>query len=663
MSRERMKFLSDQIREHRYRYYILDQTTLSDAEYDALERELILLETQHPEWKDPNSPTGRVGSEPLSVFTKAPHDPPMYSLSNAYALDELQEWVTRMSRWIQTDALEFAYELKVDGLSLSLTYEQHTLVRALTRGDGSVGEDVTENARTIADIPLQLPPHAPQHCIIRGEVFLSRKRWEELNQERDQRKEPRFANPRNAASGTMKLLDSGEVARRRLQFIPWQWLSTERHAEGMQTLSQWGFSRMPLSGSGDFHSLLSFINEVQPQRTRLGFDIDGIVVKVNGKTLQDQLGFTDRAPRWAVAYKFPAEQVTTCIRNIVWQVGRSGKLTPVAELDPVQLGGSIVKRATLHNADEIDRLGLRIGHRVFIEKGGDIIPKIIARVPEDNPQTLPPFILPTVCPVCGGALGKSEEDEVAIRCVNWRCPAQLEGRLLHMGSRVSLQIEGLGEALVQQLIESGKFHEPWDLFSLLDDPQGESFLAGLERMGEKSAQNLLAQLHNARHKSLAKWIHALGIPFVGIRTAELLAERYESMDRFAQCTWDELQTIEEVGPKVATAILSFFESYPDLTKTFIKLKIRPEAPLSTEGSKVLAGEIVVVTGVLSRFSRQEAEGYLKNLGAKVTNSVSSKTTLLLAGSEAGSKLEKARNLGIKIVDEAWLFSLVSSPKI
>lgn len=660
MIRERIKCLVDQIREHRYRYYILDQPTLSDTEYDNLERELVLLETQYPEWIDPNSPTRRIGSTPLSAFSKVEHVPSMYSLANTYSFNEIQEWITRMRRWVSTDGLQFAYELKIDGLSLSLEYVKHTLVRAITRGDGALGEDVTENAKTISDIPLQLPREAPDHCIIRGEVFLSRKRWEELNRERDALNETRFANPRNAASGTMKLLDSGEVARRRLQFIPWQWISAEVHSQGMDDLSRWGFSRMPLYGTGDFKDLSNFINRVQPVRATLGFDIDGIVIKVNDRTLQEQLGFTDRAPRWAIAYKFPAEQATTRIHNIIWQVGRSGKLTPVAELDPVSLGGSIVKRATLHNADEIERLALRIGHRVFIEKGGDIIPKIIARVPDDHSQDLPPFVMPTACPVCHGLLGKSDEEDVAIRCLNWRCPAQLEGRLLHLGSRMSLQIEGLGDALVQQLIESGKFQEPWDLFKLVEDPEGESFLAGLERMGTKSTQNLLSQLKLARHKSLAKWIHALGIPFVGVRTAEILAERYLSLERFSKCTWDELQTVEEVGPKVATAILSFFETYPHLSETLEALKVRPEAPRREPRSRALTGQIIVVTGVLTQFSRQEAEDYLKNLGAKVTNSVSSKTTLLLAGAEAGSKLEKARSLGIRIVDEAWLSNLVSS---
>jgi len=660
MIRDRIKFLVDQIREHRYRYYILDQPTLSDTEYDNLEQELVLLETQYPEWIDPNSPTRRIGSTPLSAFSKVEHVPSMYSLANTYSFDEIQEWITRMRRWISTDGLQFAYELKIDGLSLSLEYVKHALVRAITRGDGTLGEDVTENAKTISDIPLQLPREAPDHCIIRGEVFLSRKRWEELNRERDALNETRFANPRNAASGTMKLLDSGEVARRRLQFIPWQWISAEVHSQGMDDLSRWGFSRMPLYGTGDFKDLSNFINRVQPIRTTLGFDIDGIVIKVNDRTLQEQLGFTDRAPRWAIAYKFPAEQATTRIQNIIWQVGRSGKLTPVAELDPVSLGGSIVKRATLHNADEIERLALRIGHRVFIEKGGDIIPKIIARVPDDHSQDLPPLVMPTACPVCNGSLGKSDEGDVAIRCLNWRCPAQLEGRLSHLGSRMSLQIEGLGDALVQQLIESDKFQEPWDLFKLIEDPEGESFLAGLERMGTKSAQNLLSQLKLARHKSLAKWIHALGIPFVGGRTAEILAERYLSMERFSRCTWDELQAVEEVGPKVATAILSFFETYPHLSETLEALNVRPEAPRREPKSQALAGQIVVVTGALTQFSRQEAEDYLKNLGAKVTNSVSSKTTLLVAGAEAGSKLEKARSLGIRIVDEAWLSNLVSS---
>ncbi len=660
MTRERMKVLSDQIKDHRYRYYILDQPVLSDEEYDVLERELIVLESEHPEWKDPNSPTGRLGSEPLSVFSKIEHAPAMYSLSNTYSFGEIQEWITRMGRWIDTSELNLAYELKVDGLSLSLEYEKRKLIRAITRGDGTLGEDVTENAKTIADIPLQLPVDAPEYCLIRGEVFLSRKRWEELNQDRDLQNEIRFANPRNAASGTMKLLDSAEVARRRLQFIPWQWISSKNHSKSMEILSQWGFARMPLYGSGSLETLSHFIDRVQPIRGTLGFDIDGIVIKVNDKSLQEQLGFTDRAPRWAVAYKFAAEQTTSCVRNIIWQVGRSGKLTPVAELDPVQLGGSTVKRATLHNADEIDRLGLKIGHRVFIEKGGDIIPKIIARVPNDDPPNLTPSVMPTSCPVCAGPLGKSEEDDVAIRCLNLRCPAQLEGRLLHMGSRVALQIEGLGDALARQLIESGRFQEPWDLFRLIDDPQAESFLTGLERMGAKSAQNLLEQLKNSKNKSLAKWIHALGIPFVGVRTAEILADHFASFERFSQCSWEELQTIEEVGPKVATTIIAFLKTYPDLAQTFDDLGVSPENPISRQKSQSLAGEIIVVTGVLSQFSREQAEECLKNNGAKVTQSVSAKTTILVAGTGAGSKLDKARSLGITIVDEAWLLARIPS---
>lgn len=655
--RERMKALADELRLHRYRYYVLDQPVLSDAEYDALERELRTLEAEHPGLADPNSPTQRVGAPPVEGFEKAAHRTPMYSLDNAYSLDELAEWFKRVGRGLGVDEAEpaFVAELKIDGLSLSLRYEDRQLVEALTRGDGMVGERVTENARVIADIPLTLPAGAPALLEVRGEAFLSRRRWEELNAARDAAGEARFANPRNAASGTLKLLDSRVVAARRLQFIPWQVLDAEDHVDAMAQLAGWGFPANPLCAGGlDADGVAGWIQRGLERRETLAFDIDGLVVKLGPRGLQERLGFTDRVPRWAIAYKFPASQATTVVREVTWQVGRSGKLTPVAELEPVEVAGSTVRRATLHNAEELARLGLRLGQRVFIEKGGDVIPKVVAVVPgESEDLPLPP--VPTACPVCAGAVGKDDAEEVAIRCLNPECPAKLSARLLHLGSRVALEIEGLGDALVEQLVGSGRFQQPWELFRILQQPQeGLAFLAGLDRMAEKSASNVLAALGEARSKALARWIHALGIPMVGSRTAELLAEAYRSLDGLWAASEDQLQAVEEVGPKVAASIRAFVAVHPELPEQFAALGIRPAEPELRLGGLPLTGQVAVVTGTLPTLGREEAEVLLKRLGAKVTGSVSAKTTLLLAGEKAGSKLAKAEQLGIPVRDEAWL---------
>ncbi|MBI4912803.1 MAG: NAD-dependent DNA ligase LigA [Acidobacteria bacterium] len=656
--RERMKRLADELRLHRYNYYVLDQPTVSDAEYDALERELRGLEAQHPELADPNSPTQRVGAPPVESFPKVRHRTPMYSLDNVYSEEELDEWFGRVARGLRTDAplLRFAVELKVDGLSLALIYDDRRLVQAVTRGDGLVGEGVTENAATLGEIPLVLPPEAPASLEVRGEVFLSRRRWEELNRERDRAGASRFANPRNAASGTMKLLDSAEVAVRRLQFIPWQVMGAQDHFDSLNRLADWGFTVNPLRAAGcDPGMVRHWISKGRERRDQLAFDIDGLVIKVQDLALQEQLGYTDRVPRWAIAYKFPATQATTTVREVTWQVGRTGKLTPVAELDAVEVAGSTVRRATLHNADELARLGLRLGQRVFIEKGGDVIPKVVSVVPgerEDGP--LPE--VPEACPVCGGRVGKDDDAEVAVRCLNAECPAKLAARIFHLGSRPALEVEGLGDALVDQLVASGRFPQPWDLFELLGRPQESlAFLAGLERMAEKSAQNLLQALDAARTRPLARWIHALGIPMVGARTAELLAEAYPSLEGLWAAPEERLQGVEEVGPKVAASIRAFAQAHPELPRRLADLGVRPTPPEPRDTSRLpLAGQVAVVTGTLPTLGREEAEALLKRLGAKVTGSVSAKTTLLLAGEKAGSKLAKAQELGIPVRDEAWL---------
>ena len=668
--RSKLKALADEVRLHRYRYYVLDQPSLSDAEYDALERELRDLETAHPDLADPNSPTQRVGAPPVEGFAKVRHRTPMYSLDNAYSEAELDEWFGRVARGLALSPpeIEFVMEFKIDGLSLSLTYEHRLLVQALTRGDGITGELVTSNAKAIEGIPLELPGDAPEFIEIRGEVFLPRKLFDRLNQRRDQLGEPRFANPRNAASGSMKLLDSRLVADRGLCFYPWQWVGAPIHREAMLALERWEFFKIPedlddINLRGGAHGrglgyIWPLIQRWGRQRGEFNlFDLDGVVIKVGNLAQQEQLGYTDRVPRWAIAYKFPATQATTVVRAITWQVGRTGKLTPVAELDPVLVAGSTVKRATLHNPDELARLGLRVGQRVFIEKGGDVIPKVVSVVPGESEDGPLPEI-PAQCPVCAGEVGKDSDGEVAIRCQNPECPAKLEARLLHLGSRVALEIEGLGDSLVEQLVASGRLRQPWDLFSLLQDPvQGLAFLAGLERMAEKSAQNLMAALDAARTKPLAKWIHALGIPMVGGRTAELLAEAYPALSTLWATPEERLQGVAEVGPKVAAAVRAFAELHPDLPVQLEGLGVCPTPPEIREGALPLAGQVAVVTGTLPTLSREDAEARLKGLGAKVTGSVSAKTTVLVAGEKAGSKLAKAQELGIPVQDEAWLLGI------
>jgi len=660
-SPERMKDLAAQVLEHRRRYFVLDQPVLSDSEYDALERELRELEARHPEWADPNSPTQRVGAEPLEAFRKARHRTPMLSLDNTYSEGELREWEARAQKGVPGLSLHYAAELKVDGLSLSLVYEAGALVQAITRGDGETGEDVTENARTIADIPLTLPAGAPASLEVRGEVFLSRRRWEELNRERDQRGEPRFANPRNAAAGTMKQLDSRITAARRLSFLPWQLVGAPGHSEAMDQLALWGFNRMPGHASGGFQDMLDFIEAQREARLLLPFDSDGVVLKVDSLALQERLGFTDRVPRWAIAFKYPGLQATTTLLDITWQVSRAGKLTPVAELEAVEVAGSTVRRATLHNADELERLGVRIGCRVFVEKGGEVIPKVVAVVPGSIPADAPAPAVPSRCPVCSGPVGKDSDEEVAWRCQNPECPAKLTMRLQHLASRVALDIEGLGEALVEQIVAGGRISQPWDVFRLLEDPaEAAAYLAGLERMGEKSAQNLLAGLTAARTAPLARWIHALGIPMVGQRTAELLAEAFPGpgLEPLWAAPEDRLLAVAEVGPKVAAAIQAFARLHPSLPAQLEALGVAPAAPEPVDRSQLpLAGQVAVVTGTLPSLGREEAEALLKQLGAKVTSAISPKTTVLVAGEKAGSKLAKAQALGIPVRDEAWLLSV------
>lgn len=654
-----MRARASQLLEHNRRYYILAQPIISDAEFDRLEQELKEMEARYPHLADPNSPTQRVGAPPVDSFPKVRHQTPMLSLDKAYKEADLREWEGRVLKGLPGESVRYMAELKIDGLSLSLRYENRRLVAAATRGDGETGEGVLENASTIADIPLNLPSEAPENLEVRGEAFLSRQRWIELNRERDEKGEARFANPRNAATGTLKLLDSREVAKRGLQFLPWQMMGAPNHQEAMASLSRWGFATMPSHREGSLEAVQAFIEEQREARLTLPFDTDGVVIKVIESTQQERLGSTERVPRWAIAFKYPAIQAKTEVKAITWQVGRTGKLTPVAELEAVEVAGSTVRRATLHNVDELERLKLRVGCSVFIEKGGDVIPKVVSVVESSIPEGAEPPLIPENCPVCQGAVGKDSEGEVAIRCMNPECPAKLEARLLHLGSRVALNIEGLGEAIAVQMVASQRFQQPWDIFKLLQDKtQGLAFLAQLERLAEKSAQNLMKEMEAACLKPLSRWIHALGISFVGEKTAELLAEAFPGLEALWLASEDQMQAVEEVGPKVSQAIAAFRNLHPDLPQQLAAMGIQPSPPeIREKGSLPLSGQTAVVTGTLPTLSREEAESLLKSLGAKVAGTVSKKTTFLVAGEKAGSKLTKAEELGIPVQDEAWLLSI------
>jgi len=657
---KRMKLLVKQIREHRHRYYVLNEPVISDSEYDKLEKELRELELNHPELIDLNSPMQRVGVDPVEYFQKVKHNTPILSLDNAYSIDELIEWKDRLQKIIPGIDLTFAAELKIDGISLSLIYKDGKLLRACTRGNGEIGEDVTENAKTISDIPILLPSSAPKNLEVRGEAFLSRIRWKMLNQKRLNHGEQGFANPRNAASGAMRQLNSQITAGRLLSFLPWQLVEAKNHDHAMNQLVCLGMNRIPNHAIGDFQDILKFIESQQKQRLLLPFDSDGIVIKINDLTIQQRLGCTNRVPRWAIAFKYQGLQATTTLLDITWQVGRTGKLTPVANLEAVNIAGSMVSRATVHNANELERLGLRIGCRLFIEKGGDVIPKIISVVPNSIPTCAPKITIPTACPECFGIVSKDSDAEVAWRCQNSKCPAQLIARLQHLGSRQALDIDGLGKALIKQLVAGKRVNQPWDIFKILtDSDQGLTYLANLDHMGEKSAKKLIQTLCQSLNKPLSNWIYALGIPMVGYHTAELLSEKFPdtTLRKLLSADISSLLSIDEIGPKVANAIKIFASQYPYLSEELTNMGVIPKLiQSSTINTLPLTGYTIVISGTLSIMSRNDAENYLRTMGGKITNTVSNKTTVLVAGEKAGAKLIKAKKLGIPIKDECWILS-------
>jgi DNA ligase (NAD+) len=651
--------LRDKIRHHEYLYYVLDQPEISDAEFDHLMQQLKDLEAKHPQLLTPDSPTQRVGGKPREGFIKVRHSSPMLSLDNTYNEEELRNWERRVHELSGRHDVDYVCELKLDGMSLALVYENATLARGVTRGDGSVGEDVTLNVRTVRSIPLSIPKGKlkkagmPVDFEVRGELLMPTAAFKRFNEEREQAGLATFANPRNFTAGTVRQLDASVTAQRRLDFFPYILLQNgrtyfDRHSKTLEALEAAGFKVNPhrnLVHSMD--EVWSFIREWEEKRESLPYEIDGIVVKVDRTALQDELGFTGKAPRWAIAYKYAARGGVTKLEDIRVQVGRTGKLTPVAMLVPVAIGGTTVRNATLHNMDEIARLGVKIGDYVQVERGGDVIPKV-AKVIEDkdHPRGTHEFEMPEKCPVCGTKVVRTE-GEVDYRCINANCPAKLLGTILHFASRGVMNIDGMGESLVMQLIDRGLVKNVADIYALT-----KKELLSLERFADKSAQNILDEIENSKKLPLERVIYGLGIRFVGERTAEFLAEHFGSMEAIEKASMEELQDVAEVGPRIAESIAEFF-SIAANRKLVERLR---EAGLTMAGQKKqrgtkLTGKTFVLTGTLTHFTRDQAKKMIEDAGGKVTGSVSKNTDYVVAGADAGSKLDKARELGIAVIGE------------
>ena len=663
---KKIESLREKIRHHEYLYYVLDHPEISDADFDKLMRQLKDLEAEHPELLTADSPTQRVGGKPREGFVKVAHSSPMLSLDNTYSEEELRDWERRVHELSGRKDVDYVCELKLDGMSLALIYEDGKLVRGITRGDGNVGEDVTLNVRTVRSVPLSIPKEklkkagVPLDFEVRGELLMPLAAFKKMNEERESKGLSVFANPRNATAGTVRQLESKVTAERRLDYFTYMLLQDgrtyfDRHWKTLDALEAAGFKvnqNRKLVHSID--EAWAFIQQWEGKRDSLPFEIDGIVIKVDRTSLQDELGFTGKAPRWAIAYKYAARAGITKLEDIRVQVGRTGKLTPVAVLSPVLIGGTTVRNATLHNMDEIERLGVKIGDWVQVERGGDVIPKV-AKVIDDkeHPRGHKSFHMPETCPVCGTKVVRTE-GEVDYRCVNANCPAKLRETILHFASRGVMNIDGMGDALVNQLTERGLVKNVADIYKLTKDD-----LLSLERMGDKSAQNILDEIENSKKLPLERVIYGLGIRMVGERTAQFLAEHFGSMEALEKAGVEELQNVNEVGPRIAESIVEFFGIAAN-RKLVERLR---EAGLTLTGQKKqrgtkLAGKTFVLTGTLAHFTRDEAKKMIEDAGGKVTGSVSKKTDYVVAGADAGSKLDKAKELGVAVIDEKEMKNIV-----
>jgi DNA ligase (NAD+) len=665
-SNKKIEALREKIRRHEYLYYVLDAPELSDAEFDVLMNELKRIEAAHPELITPDSPTQRVGGKAREGFVKAKHSSPMLSLDNAYSEEELRDWERRVHELSGRTDLEYMCELKLDGMSLALIYKDGRLERGITRGDGTVGEDVTLNVRTVRSIPLTVAKDKlkkagiPADFETRGEMLMPLAAFRKLNEEREKQGLAVFANPRNFTAGTVRQLEPSITAQRRMDYFAYMLLQDgrtyfDRQSKTMDALEAAGFKVNPNRKlAKNLDEVWKFIQAWESKRESLPYEIDGIVIKVNLTSWQRELGFTGKAPRWAIAYKFAARGAVTQIEDIVPQVGRTGKLTPVAWLKPVPIGGTTVSRATLHNMDFIDQLDVRIGDWVEVERGGDVIPKVVKVVEDDaHPRGEKHFVMPEHCPVCGGNVVRTP-GEADHRCVNANCPAKLLGTILHFASRHVMDIDGLGEALVNQLAEHGLVRNVADLYRITKDD-----LLKLERMGEKSADNVLKEINASKQLPLERVIYGLGIRFVGERTAQFLAEHFGSLDAIMNASAEELEEVNEVGPRIAESIVEFFadEHNRKLVNDLRKAGLTFTGQKKEKGTK-LAGKTFVLTGTLERHTRDEAKKMIEDAGGRVSGSVSKKTDYVVAGSDAGSKLDKARELGVNVIDESELENLL-----
>ena len=664
--RKETEELREKIRRHEHLYYVEDAPELSDAAFDRLMNSLKEIEAAHPELATPDSPTVRVGGAPREGFTTVRHARAMLSLDNAFSYDALRDWDRRVREGIGRENIEYIAEHKFDGLSISLQYEDSVLVRGVTRGDGTTGEDVTPNVKTVRSIPLRMDDATvkklklPKSFEVRGEILMTRKAFEALNRQQEETGGKIFVNARNSAAGSLRVLDPVITRQRKLDFFAY-YLYVDgkapfaKHSDSLEALK-----KLQFRASDDWkccdglEAVVKYCEAWDTKRQKLAYEIDGVVIKVNSTALQNELGFTAKAPRWAVAFKYPARQETTVVNEILVQVGRTGTLTPVAVLEPVQVGGVTVSRSTLHNMDEIERLGLRIGDTVLIERAGEVIPHVLKVVKEGKNRRA--FKMPAKCPECGSAIHKAE-GEVAYRCVNAACPAKRKESLLHFAGRHAMDIDGLGDKIVDQLVDKGLVKDVADLYSLKLDQ-----VADLERMAEKSAQNLLEEIAASKKQPLSRLIYALGMRFVGERTGQLLAENFSSLEELEEAKPEDLERVTEVGPKVSESIIEFF-SEPANRKLIKKLHaagVRPTAEKREIKSQKFAGKSFVFTGALERRSREEAGELVQQHGGKLSGSVSKKTDYVVVGADPGSKYDRAKELGVTILTESEFEKLVGT---
>lgn len=653
--RKEAERLRKELHEHDYRYYVLSQPTISDYQYDQLMQRLIELERQYPELITPDSPTQRVGGEPTKEFPTVTHEVPMLSLANTYSEEELLDFDRRVKELLGGQPYRFVAELKIDGVAISLLYRDGIFIRGATRGDGTQGDDITNNLKTIRSIPLRVPSGRglPKNFEVRGEIFMTKKDFEAMNRRQEELGEKTFVNARNSTSGTLKLQDPKIVAQRKLSMFAYYLRTTDiplrSHYENLQLLKKLGFVvNEHIRLCNTIVEVKAYCDEWGKKRASLPYDIDGVVVKVDSLAQQEELGAVAKSPRWAIAYKYPAEKVETILKDITLQVGRVGTITPVAELQPVFVGGTTVSRATLHNEDYIKELDIRIGDTVYVEKGGDVIPKVSGVNISKRPKNSSPFKFPTKCPECGSKIFRPE-GEAAYYCENFECPAQVRGRIEHFAQRRAMNIEGLGEAIIDLLVSQGLIHNVADIYDLKKEQ-----IASLERMGEKSAQNLLDGIEASKRLPFHRVLFGLGIRFVGEGVAKLLADNFPSIEQLQRATQEELESVEGIGPRIAESVVRFFNDKH--SRQLIDRLAKAGVHMKAEKKKVstdlpFAGKTFVLTGGLESMSRDEAKEKIESLGGKTASSVSTKTDYVIVGKDAGSKLVKAKALGIPTLSE------------